>query len=161
MPSFLIRPMRLGEEQEVALLVIHVFSEDSAPHYSSEEVQAFLRYADPRAMVSRSAAGHWVLVAEEDAKILAMIEVRESRHVAMLFVAGEHHRQGIVRELLREALWRCRRARPGLDGVTVHASPNAVGAYERLGFRPQASEQIIQGIRFTPMWRQLGVGDAG
>lgn len=161
MRSFLIRPITPGEEQEVALLVIRAFYDDIAPHYSPEGIQEFLRYADPEAMARRSAAGHWVLVAEAAAKVIAMIEVREYRHVSMLFVAGEYQRKGIARELLLEALSICRRERPGLVGVTVHASPNAVGAYERLGFRPQAPEQNVKGIRFTPMLLMLGVENAG
>ncbi|RYD87086.1 MAG: GNAT family N-acetyltransferase [Sphingobacteriales bacterium] len=34
---------------------------------------------------------------------------------------------------------------------TVSSSPNAVSAYQRLGFRVAGSEQCIHGIRFVPM----------
>ena len=36
---------------------------------------------------------------------------------------------------------------------TVSSSPNAVSAYERLGFRITSSEQCVHGIRFVPMQR--------
>jgi hypothetical protein len=36
---------------------------------------------------------------------------------------------------------------------TVSSSPNAVSAYERLGFRITGSEQCVHGIRFVPMQR--------
>jgi GNAT superfamily N-acetyltransferase len=147
--------MKSGEEQEVASLVRQVFYDHVAPHYSSAGVQQFLRYADPQAMAGRAATEHWVLVAEEDAKILAMIELREHHHVSMLFVASGRHRQGIGGQLLRKALSICQKMRPGLDAVWIHASPNALIAYERLGFRAHAPEQIITGIRFTPMRLQL------
>ena len=159
--SLLIRPIAPGEEQEIALLVIRSFNDHVAPHYSSEGVQEFLRYADPGAMVRRAAAGHFVLVGEDAAKVIGMIEVRDYCHVSMLFVKGEHHRKGIARKLLQEALSICRRKRPDLVGVTVNASPNAIGAYERLHFQSQGREQTINGIRFTPMILQLGAEHDG
>lgn len=35
--------------------------------------------------------------------------------------------------------------------VTVHATPNSLGAYERLGFGARGPAETVRGIRFTPM----------
>jgi hypothetical protein len=35
--------------------------------------------------------------------------------------------------------------------VTVHASPNAVLAYAKLGFQATGAEHVQNGIRFIPM----------
>jgi hypothetical protein len=42
--------------------------------------------------------------------------------------------------------------------MTVHASPNAVAAYERFGFRATAPQQERDGITFVPM--TLGLSDS-
>lgn len=149
--SIHIWAMKPAEEQEVSALVVRVFTAYVAPLYSPEGVQEFLRYADPQAIALRSTSTHFVLVAEYANICIAMIEVRDYDHISMLFVEGEHQRKGISRSLLREALSICKESRPDLSSVTVHASPNAIGAYQQLGFFPTAAEQSVNGIRFTPM----------
>ena len=65
----------------------------------------------------------------------------------MLFVQSSRQRGGIGRGLLAAA--------GALAGdtdceFTLNSSPNAVSAYERLGFRITGSEQCVHGIRFVP-----------
>ena len=75
-----------------------------------------------------------------------MLHLRAPRHVAMLFVRSSLQRSGIARALLASAGdVNCE--------FTVNSSPNAVAAYERLGFRVTGSEQCVHGIRFIPMQR--------
>ncbi|WP_334295796.1 GNAT family N-acetyltransferase [Clostridioides difficile] len=38
-----------------------------------------------------------------------------------------------------------------LTEITVNSSPYAVEVYHKLGFKDTAVEQIVDGIRFTPM----------
>jgi GNAT superfamily N-acetyltransferase len=158
--SFIIRFMKPREERQVAALAIGVFEKDVAPHYSPDGAREFLVYADPSALAQRAAAGHFVLVGEINGEIAAMIEMREFHHVSMFFVAGEHQRKGVGRAVLREALVLCRRRRPDLQTVSVHASPNARDAYERFGFKPAAGEENVNGIRFTRMTLEFAEADA-
>jgi len=37
------------------------------------------------------------------------------------------------------------------EKITVNSSPYAVKIYEKLGFVPDGNEQMVDGIRFTPM----------
>jgi len=77
--------------------------------------------------------------------------MRNFNHISLLFVARERQRQGIGRQLLQEVLKIARRYEPELSAVDVHSSPNAVDAYERLGFKAVGPEKLVNGIYFIPM----------
>jgi predicted GNAT family N-acyltransferase len=153
--ALIFRPMGTNEETEVCNLVISVFNEFIAPSYSQEGVNEFLKYAQPDALLYRSQKNHFVQLATAQNRIIGMIEIRDHHHVSMLFVDGLFHQKGVSRELLRRSLEICRRNKPELCEVTVNASPNSVHIYMRLGFHLTSSEQVINGIRFTPMTLEL------
>lgn len=155
--ELLFRPMRTGEEEAVARLAARVFSEAVAPDYVEEGVREFLRYASADRIRERLQADHFVLVAEEQGDVVGLIEMRHAEHVAMLFVARPG--RGVGRELLRQAIARCRQTAPELARVTVHAAPGAVEIYRRFGFRALESERIENGIRFVPMALELDKAD--
>jgi GNAT superfamily N-acetyltransferase len=143
--------MKPGEEDGVSSLVRRVFHQHVAPLFSEEGVGEFLRYVTPRAIHHRSDSGHFVLLATVAGRIVGVIEFRDYNHVSLLFVDTAFHRQGSARELMRRALATCRSHRPNLREVDVNSSPNAVPAYERLGFRQQGPEQVTNSIHFVPM----------
>ena len=147
------RAMKAGEEQQVCDLVVRVFTKFVAPLYSPEGVHEFLTYAaDPGQLRSRLRANRFVLVAEIGGRrIVGAIEVRNCDHISLFFIDGDSQRKGIGRELWRRALDACLANREDLTKITVHSSPNAVEAYQRLGFQPEGPEQTINGIRFVPM----------
>ena len=150
--NLIYRAMKPGEENEVCSLVTRVFKSFVAPQYSQEGIDEFLRYAAaPKAMVTRIQANHFVLVAELNGSIVGMIEVRDSNHISLFFVEGRLQQQGIAKELLRRALEICTRNQAGMAKLTVNSSPNAVGAYQTMGFRFEGPEQTKNGIRFVPM----------
>ncbi len=80
-----------------------------------------------------------------------MIEVRDSNHISLFFVEGRLQRQGIAKELLRRALEIRIHNQAGMAKLTVNSSPNAVGAYQTMGFKIEGSKQTKNGIRFVPM----------
>jgi GNAT superfamily N-acetyltransferase len=83
---------------------------------------------------------------EEDG-IKGVIGTRnQGRHIALFFVEGCRQKQGIGKQLF-ETIRNC------ADGekITVHSSPYAREIYRRLGFSETGGEQIVDGIRFTPM----------
>ncbi len=150
--------MHSGEETKVFDLVRRVFNEFVAPSYSQEGRDEFFKYAQADALAQRSQNNHFVLLAIVAGQPVGMIEMRDHRHVSMLFVDRSFQRRGISRALLRQALDECRRAKPDLSQVTVHAAPNSVLIYERLGFRATSSEQVSNGLRFTSMMLELAQG---
>ena len=146
-----IRRMKHGEEGIVCRLVVEVFSEFVAPLYSQEGVSEFLRYIDPDLMSKRAKSNHFVLMAESDNRLVGIIEIRNFNHISLLFVCREAQLKGISKQLLDEALKTCSHHNPNLSHVTVHSSPNAVEAYEHLGFRSDGSEELDRGILYVPM----------
>jgi predicted GNAT family N-acyltransferase len=153
--------MEPGEEQKVCELVRDVFNEFVAPFYAKEGLDEFLRYADPILLSKRSKSNHFTLLAEEAGNLVGVIELRDFNHISLLFVASNAQHQGIAKQLLHEALEIARTNKPNLSEVSVHSSPNAVDAYERLGFRVEAGEKLEHGIRYIPMRMQLLKPDDG
>ena len=145
------RPMKRGEEAEVSDLVLRVFDEFVAPQFSQEGLQEFRNYADPHLFLLRSRWNHFVLLADTQKEIAGMIEMRCDGHVALFFVDRRFQERGVGGELLRRALEICRRKNPEVSKVTVNSSPNAVVAYERLGFCRAGPERTEDQVRFVPM----------
>ena len=145
------RPMAPADADAAVGLVRRVFDAFVAPQYGPQGIATFREFVCADAMAARLAAGHFAIVAESGAAIVGVIEVRDNRHIALLFVAAPHQRRGIARRLFRQAATICRQRDPQLDGITVNASPNALTAYRRLGFEATEDEKTVNGIRFVPM----------
>ncbi|NIS25542.1 GNAT family N-acetyltransferase [candidate division KSB1 bacterium] len=156
--SWHIRPMQSGEEPAVCELVIRVFNDFVAQHYSPQGIAEFLKYVQPDLLRHRSQSNHFVLVATTTDEFVGMIEMRNHRHVSLLFVDKRFQGRGMSRNLLDKASAICHEHEPDLHAVTVHSSPNAVHIYEKLGFRQTESEQTVNGIRFIPMKLEPWVG---
>jgi GNAT superfamily N-acetyltransferase len=144
--SIIYRQVHPSETTAVSSLAREVFDQFVAPHYQTEGVAEFHHYASVEALSQRHKSGYITLVAEHSGELVGMLHLREPRHVSMLFVQSSLQRSGVARALLASAGdVNCE--------FTVNSSPNAVAAYERLGFRVTGSEQCVHGIRFIPMQR--------
>ena len=148
--------MRHGEERTVCEMVHRVFDLTVAPLYSKKGQQHFKKYVDPEEMSARVHTHHFVFLALADVDIIGMIEMRRHRHVSLLFVEQEFQGKGLGRELLSLAVEICLSNSSPLREVTVNSSPNAVKAYERMGFQSTGGEQNISGVRSVPMVKVLG-----
>jgi GNAT superfamily N-acetyltransferase len=84
-----------------------------------------------------------------------MIEMRRHGHCSLLFVEPEFQGQGVAAELLGRGVELCRTSESQIREVTVNSSPNARGAYERMGFETIGPEQVISGVRSVPMKKVL------
>jgi len=143
--------MKPGEENEICDLIIQTFNKFIAHLYPQKGVRQFLRYVKPRLLLQRSYANHFVMIAITQEKIVGMIEVRNYEHISLFYVLQEFQMKGISKELLRRSIDICLRCIPDLSQITVNSSPNAVQIYEKLGFNKVSSEQLRNGIIFTPM----------
>jgi GNAT superfamily N-acetyltransferase len=150
-----IRFMHDGEERAVCDMVRRVFDLSVAPLYSEKGQRSFKDYADPEEMSARIDSDHFVLLAMTGGEIVGMIEIRRHRHVSLLFIAPEFQGKGIGGLLLGKAVDLCLITDPQLREMTVNSSPNALRAYERMGFAPTGGEQVICGVRFIPMKKVL------
>ncbi|MEJ2033741.1 MAG: GNAT family N-acetyltransferase [Deltaproteobacteria bacterium] len=148
---FRYRRMEANDGDHASALVASVFFDCIAPLYSAEGVESFKRYIRPAEFRKRLEHDHFALLAEKDGETIGLIEVKEHSRITLLFVSQAYQRQGLARELVHRAARLCRRRRPGLRELAVSASPNAVTAYEKMGFFIAGPELEIEGIRFVPM----------
>ena len=114
-----------------------------------------MRYTDPTRMAKRNRGDHYTLLAKDGEEIVGVIEVRDFSHIPLLFVATHAQRKGIAKLMVGEAVQRARCRRPTPPEITVHASPNAVDAYGKMGFLCEGGEKLEQGIRYVPMRLEL------
>ncbi|HEX4697232.1 MAG TPA: GNAT family N-acetyltransferase [Candidatus Udaeobacter sp.] len=151
MSSIIYRQIEPSETAAVATLAREVFDQFVAPHYQADGILEFHRYASADALSQRQESGHITFVAEHSGELIGMLHLRNLCHVAMLFVRAPFQTKGVGRGLLTAA-----GAFVGDANCefTVNSSPNAVSAYEHLGFHTIGAEQCTRGIRFIPMRRQ-------
>jgi GNAT superfamily N-acetyltransferase len=149
--SIIYRQIAPFETAGVAALACEVFDQFVAPHYQPDGILEFHRYASADALAQRHESGHVTLVAEHSGELVGMLHLRKPCHVAMLFVRSSFQHKGIGRKLIATA-----GALVGEESCefTLNSSPNAVAAYEHLGFHAIGPEQCVRGIRFTPMRKQ-------
>lgn len=132
-------------DRNLAIELIHdVFMRYESPDYSEEGIKTFHDTAlyNNNFMSSLDIYGAYV-----EGKIVGVIATRNNgNHIALFFVDGAYHRQGIGRKLLDIVL-----ANSTSNEITVNSSPYAQEVYQHLGFVETDSEQTKFGIRFIPM----------
>ncbi|MDE2026045.1 MAG: GNAT family N-acetyltransferase [Patescibacteria group bacterium] len=136
---------------EIFHLVIRVFNKFVAPNYIPEGNEEFYKYLDKTDISKRLTQNHFILLCKHDEKIVGLIEIRNFNHISLLFVLETYQGKGIAKELLKKAIEICKSHNPKLKEISTNASPNSVEIYQKLGFTIMKDEQVISGIRFTPM----------
>jgi GNAT superfamily N-acetyltransferase len=150
-----LRSMQSGEETKVNELIARVFNQYIAPNFSAEGCAEFMKYIHPNDIRRRSQLNHFVILAISEEEILGVTEIRDYDHISLLFVDGGHQGKGIGRALLDQALEISKKNKPDLEEISVNASPNSILIYQHMGFKPTSSEQIKNGVRYTPMVLEL------
>lgn len=145
-----IRHIKAGEFEAVAGLVRESGDQAILPLYSQEGIETFREYSQQDAIENRTAENYETMVAIESGAIIGMAHIRESNHIAMLFVSPVKQRAGVARNLLNFILKRSTGSK-----LTVNSSPNAVAVYLNFGFQQWGDETVEQGIRFVPMMLHL------
>jgi GNAT superfamily N-acetyltransferase len=147
--------MTPGDEAGVADLVWNVFLEFVAPVFEPEGIEEFRSYVRIDTMADRLKTGNFGLLAESEQGIVGVIEIRDHRHIALLFVDKACQCRGIATQLIHRSIEICRKHNPDIRTITVNASPNAVAAYRSVGFKATADLTVANGMRFVPMKLQL------
>lgn len=125
-------------------LVSAVFMQFEAPDYSAKGVETFMNTA----IYNKDYLDNLVMYGAYDHQtLLGMIATRnEGNHIALFFVDGKYHRQGIGKKLFQMIL-----ENSSGKEITVNSSPYAAEVYRRLGFIDTAPEQTTNRIRYIPM----------
>lgn len=138
-----IRKLRHDERKEALQLVLSVFLQYEAPDYVDEGVMTFKDFIfDEKNLEQLQIYG-----AFERRKLVGVIATRNNgNHIALFFVEGSRQKKGIGRKLFYEVL-----KHSTSEIITVNSSPYAVEVYRKLGFYDTDTEQVEEGMRFTPM----------
>lgn len=138
-----VRALNKKEAGEALSLVWNVFLEYEAPDYTEEGIQEFHESIHDEEYLSKLS----MYGAFDKDKLIGVIATRsEGTHIALFFVDSSYHRQGVGRQLVQTIQSACRS-----NKMTVNSSPYAVPIYRKLGFYDVGKEQVVNGLRFTPM----------
>ncbi len=117
---------------------------------SDEGISTFSNIAARDAFLDRMNSDNFMLIAENEGKVEGVIELKEGRHVAMLFIRPERQKSGIGRKLLLSALNHAK-----VETVTVSASLSSVPAYEKYGFECNGEVGESASLVYQPMELKL------
>lgn len=128
---------------EALTLIWRVFQEYEAPDYTQQGIDEFYNSINDESFLSKLS----MLEAFVNEELVGVIATRNNgEHIALFFVDGNYHRQGIGKMLFQKVL-----EQSTVSRVTVNSSPFAVPIYRKLGFIDTDKEQTVNGLRFTPM----------
>ncbi|ETX11728.1 acetyltransferase [Marinomonas ushuaiensis DSM 15871] len=142
----IIRKLEEEDLEAVNAICMDSFLQSVAGSLSDEGITTFSNIAACDAFLGRMKGDNLILVAESDEKIEGVIELKEGRHIAMLFILPERQKNGIGRKLLLSALSYAK-----TETVTVSASLSSVTAYEKYGFERSGEVDESAGLVYQPM----------
>ncbi|WP_415891497.1 GNAT family N-acetyltransferase [Neptuniibacter sp. PT8_73] len=143
----IIREMKEGDIEGVSQVCLDAFSDSVAGSLSDEGIATFTAISSADAFAERMKADNHMLVAEgNNGEIVGVVELKEGRHIAMLFVIPSQQRGGIGRGLLTAVLKFAR-----LETVTVSASLPSVPAYQKYGFKLKGDVGELSGLVYQSM----------
>ena len=145
-----IREMEEKDLEAVSTICIDSFTKSVAGTLSLEGVSTFSEIASSDSILKRMNEDNLIFVAECNGRIKGVIELKEGRHIAMLFVEPEYQKKGVGRKLLSSALSYAR-----VDTVTVSASLSSVPVYEKYGFECKGDISESAGLVYQPMEIEL------
>lgn len=139
MPNLLIKSLNDKEIENALGLVWKVFLQYEAPDYTQEGIDEFYKSIHDENYLSMLS----IYGAFSNEELVGVIATRSNgKHIALFFVDGRYHHQGIGKQLFQTVR---------TNKMTVNSSPYAVPVYRKLGFEAVNTEQVVNGLRFTPM----------
>ena len=139
----IIRNILENEMNNALDLVWRVFLEFEAPDYTEEGIKEFKKTIDDKDWVN---ARDFYGAFDDENNLLGVIATKDITHIALFFVEGKYHRQGIGKKLYEKIL-----SLNDKDFFTVNSSPYAHEIYKHLGFIDTDEMQCICGLKFYPM----------
>ena len=146
----IIRKMEEKDLEAESEICMDSFLQSVASTLSDEGITTFSNIAARDAFLDRMRGDNLMLVAENNENVEGVIELKEGRHVAMLFIRPKSQKSGIGRKLLISALNHAK-----VETVTVSASLSSVAAYENYGFELSGEVAESAGLVYQPMKLKL------
>ncbi len=140
--GLVIRQLSEREKASACDLAWKVFLKYEAPVYSQEGTDEFRATLDNPDLIGKMI----FCGALENDKLVGMLATRQPQHISLFFVNDAHQKKGLGRKLFEFM-----KQSYSKQEFTVYSSPYAVEVYEHLGFSPTDTEQLTNGIRYTPM----------
>ncbi|BAN55055.1 MULTISPECIES: GNAT family N-acetyltransferase [Pseudomonas] len=145
-----IRNLTPDDLPQASTLCLDAFMQAVAPSLSAQGIETFTKVVAPQAFAERMRGDNLMLACVAQGALTGLIELKEGRHVAMLFIAPGWQRQGIGTRLMNAALEHAR-----VDVVTVKASLSSVPAYQHYGFTLAGEVGEFAGLLYQPMEKRL------
>ena len=145
-----IRKIEQKDLARVSSLCMKAFMGSVAPSLSNEGVETFQSIASENGFSNRMKEDNTILVYEENEKVKGVVELKEGRHVAMLFIAPDFQQRGVGRALVSAITAYAR-----VETITVSASLNSIPAYLRYGFICVGDPDEKSGLKYQPMELEL------
>lgn len=150
-----LRPARPDDAAAILALMLSVIPAVIDPPHQADTVgnvsanlEAWTRHPD-----------HGVhLVATLNDQVVGVVLIKEFWNLCSLFVRQDLQRRGIGRRLVLAAVSSCQGRSP-VDAVYLNAAPGAIAFYQRLGFQPRPSRQVLP-PGFLPMSLPLPAREA-
>ncbi|MBP2100217.1 GNAT family N-acetyltransferase [Enterococcus rivorum] len=142
------------EFSQALVLIETTFDEFEAPDYSEEgqkEFKKFIQNENISQLIKNNQLLMWGYLKKD--RLIGIVAVRPPNHIALLFVDKNYHRQGVARLLFNTAFEQIKTTTS--QEITVNSSPYAEIAYKHLGFTKVGELQIVNGIQFIPMKKEL------
>lgn len=149
--NYKVKLLKLKDYKPCLQLAFDTFMRFEAPEYSDAGIQAFKDFVFSDKITEKYEAGNFHMWEIRQNKVLiGMIAIRDQSHICLLFVDGDFHRKGFGTILFNTAL-KFTKKNYNPDAITVNASPYGIPFYKSVGFVETDMEQLVDGIRFTPM----------
>lgn len=142
-----IRKILKNDMKDALDLVWRVFLEYEAPDYSDEGINEFEKCINDNTWIEvRDFYGAY----DEENNVLGVIATKDITHIALFFVDGKYHKQGIGKSLYNKM-----KSINNKGFFTVNSSPYAHEVYKHLGFIDTDTKKCVNGLIFFPMRKNI------
>lgn len=142
-----IRQLDNLEYDQAVDLSLSVFMECGAADFDINGLETFKSFIYNTDLMNELT----IFGAFDDNVLIGIIGTKNSgAHISLFFISPEYHRKGLGRKLFDFAY-----TNQTEKEITVNSSSYAVKFYESLGFSKKAGEQVTNGLKYTPMVKDL------
>lgn len=141
-----VRKARKEDLHNISSVCIDAFMGTVAATLKEEGVNTFRSIASVSSLEGRMSGDNEMLVYESNQAVVGYLELKEGRHIAMLFVSPDCQGQGVGKSLISAMSGYAR-----TDVITVSASLTSVSAYQNYGFENTGAVAESSGLTYQPM----------